>query len=1018
MATLVVILLGAVSYQRIPVDLFPDITFPAAAVIARYPGAAPEEVEARVTKVIEAAMGSVSNIKEIISTSSSEQSTVVVMFDWDTDMDMAAIEMREKIDQVERFLPDDVDEPTVFKFDPSMLPIMKIAVSGSDEASQLRHLAESVVAHRVERVSGVASVDLTGGQYQVISVEVNPDELSRYNLTLAQISSILRSSNVNLPVGDIVQDGQKYTIRAINELASIEELKQLIIGVAPASPVVPTNPLPGLGGQGTGQTHLAVRPLLLSEVARVSEEFRGDLGLVRVNGKESVVLTVHKQSGANTVAVAAEIQKVLQELEAEYPDLEFTPTMNQARYINMSIDMVKRNAIIGGLLAVLILFIFLRSLRSTFIVSVAIPVSVIAAFILLYFGDLTLNLMTLSGLALGIGMLVDNSIVVIENIYRHLEAGASRREAARRGASEVALAITASTLTTIAVFLPVVFVGGITGILFKELALTVTFSLLASLVVALTVIPMMAGTLLKEIKGRQRTKSLGVVREFYAGVVQWALNHRFVTLALSVALLAASLAALPHIGLEFMPEGGTDELRVTVTVPQETSYQELEDIVSEVEQFLMDFPEVQIVESNLGSDQQGMLRDSLVGSGMRDAELTVITDLNIPNASAKVVSAVNERFSNYGRAHVTAESSSTGMQALGGQGVELRILGPSLEKLNSLAAESVNLISEIPGFAQVESSLTAELPQLRVEIDRERATALGVSPFTVASVLRTAVAGENVTKIMHEGRNIEVWLSVERPEELDSEWLLALPVGAAAGQQVKLGDTADMVEQAGPKAITRYNNQRYVTISAKFENKDLGTAQREITEALEQIDFGDDYQYEFTGQVEQMREAFASLSLAVVLAVALVYMVMAAQFESLVHPFVIMFTMPLAVIGVLGALYLTGLTFSVPSVIGVIVLAGIVVNNGIVMVDYINQLRSRGLKKLDAIVEAGKARMRPIFMTALTTILGLIPLAVGSGAGAELQRPLAVAVIGGLATATLLTLIVIPVMYSIFDRRA
>lgn len=1044
MMVLAVVLIGAVSYSRLPVDLLPNMSFPMAVVITDFSGVGPEEVETMVTRPLEGVLGTISNIKEVSSTSSEGRSLILLQFDWNTDMDMIAIDIRGQLDLAKRYLPSGVGTPTLIKFDPSMLATMNVGVA-SDELNlyELRALAEDSISQRLERIPGVASVTVNGGVEQEFQVDLNLSKLEQYGISISQISNALRAASVNLPGGELTEAGERYLIRTLGKAGSVDDLKDLVVGmetkvetVAPSLPTTGTGSLPGglppgvsLPGGGTGgvsmpTTKVTTIPVHLQDVAVVALRDRAQSSVSRLNGQPNVTLSIQKQSDANTVLVANLVKAELDTLRQEYPSVNLLPTMDQARFINITIDNVMQSAVYGGLLAIFILLVFLRNWRSTLVIAISVPVSVIATFILLYFSGLTINLMTLSGLALGIGMLVDNSIVVLESIFRHLELGTERKMAARRGASEVAMAITASTLTTVAVFLPVAFVGGITGTLFKELALTVSFSLICSLAVALTVVPMLSATILGTSR---RMTEVGALARTYGRTLRYALSHKLVVSLIVIALFAGSLLTLPRIGGEFLPSMDQGQFAVRVNMSDEATAADLEALVSEIEQKLLADPDVDLVDTTLsGNSAMAMIGMSSSGSSGNTASINVTlkSDDERDRSTDDLVRELRALYENHALADVSVNASQGMMggggggaaSMLGGGGVQVDIAGPDLVDLGEYAATLGDKLKQHPNFEEVGNSLSARRPELQVRVDFDKAGALGIAPVMIGSVVRSAFQGETATQITHGGRELSVVVRL-RPEDRETTAdLKNLVISSAGGKVIRLKDVAEVVEAQGPRQISRRNNQRYVTVTADVVGIDLRGAQSELETMVAELNLPDDYQAIYGGEMKEMQEAFSGLGLALILAIVLVYMVMASQFESVIHPFTVMFTMPLATIGVLYMLFFTGHKLSVTSLIGVIMLAGIVVNNAIVLVDYINQLRSKGKELLEAVVEAGQTRLRPILMTALTTILGLVPLALRPGAGAEMQQPLAIAVIGGLVTATFLTLFIIPIVYTVFDR--
>lgn len=1017
MLVLITLVIGVMSYTRTPVDLLPNMSFPMAAVLVSFPGAAPQEVETLVTRPLEGTLATVSNIREVSSTSSAGQATILLSFNWGTNMDFAALEMREKIDLMRRLLPAEVGTPTVMKFDPSLMPIMAVDI-GSDTrtGAELRDLADRLLASRLERIAGVASVSVSGGRQRGIEVRLDPAKLEEMGVTLAQVTGALRTASLNLPGGTLSVEGQEYLIRSVGQLTSLNEIENLIVGMRTIRTLrtVPAAATPSLPQQ---QVTLTPEPVYLRQVGTVAEVNTLGNTVTLLNRLPSVSIRLHKQSDANTVLVANLVHAELEQLRADFADLTIVPTQDQSRFIESAISAVGQNAAYGGLLAVLVLLVFLKSIAPTLVIAIAVPVSVVATFALVYFGNLTINMMTLMGLALGIGMLVDNSIVVLENIYRHQEEGDDRLTAARKGTEEVAMAITASTLTTVAVFLPVAFVGGITGMMFRELALTVSFSLLASLAVALIVVPVLSATFLRTrpnlaVTGQRRMNQ-------YQASLKWALGHKAVVAVLTLALLGGSLLTFGHIGGEFIPTMDQGELSVTLTLPTDSTVAETEVAATAVLDYLLTRSEVESVSTSIGGARGGRIMGVAAGRANR-ASMAVV--LKAGYRSTNIAEEINVKYADYPagtvRASAAAGMGGGGGISLGGSAsVVINLSGPTLEGLRQHAEEIRAAAAAVAGVTEVRDNAGVGANELVVRVDREKAARLGVSPTAIAGAVRTAFGGENVSRVSREGREIDVNVSLMDAARQSVADLESLIVAAQQGQIVRLKQVANIEKAVGPAAINRRANQRYVALTATVEGRDLRSVSRALQAELDALELPADYRVEIAGDALEMNEAFSGLITALILAIVLVYMVMASQFESLLYPFIIMFTLPLAVIGVLLALFFTGQTFNVPSIMGIIVLAGIVVNNAIVLVDYINQLRARGRSVHDAIIEAAGARLRPILMTTVTTVLGLVPMALLGGSGAEMQRPLSIAIIGGLTMSTLLTLYIIPLAYDLATLR-
>lgn len=1001
MVVFIVILLGIISMGRLPVDLLPKFELPYALVMTSYNGAGPQEIETLITKPLEATVGTVSNLKNITSTSSNGSSMIFVEFNDGTDMDMAMLDMREKIDMIKGFLPEDAEDPMVLELDPNMMPIMEVGISGNENLVKLKQIVEDDIIGKIERIEGVASVSVVGGKENEIRITLLPDKLKGYNITPSTVMQSIAAENLNLPAGEVKQGNSTLTLRSVGEFSSIEEIRDL--------------PIMTSGGV-----------IYLRDIAEVEEVFKEMSSYAYINGNPSISLSIQKQSTANTVQVAKEINKTLDQLRAELKDVDITTIYDSAEFINLSIGNVASTAIMGSILAIVILFVFLRNIRSTLIVGTAIPVSVIATFALMYFSGLTLNMVSLGGLALGVGMLVDNAIVVLENIYRHRENGERRVDAADKGTTEVGMAVMASTLTTIAVFLPIVFVEGMAAKMFKEMALTVTFSLTASLAVAVTLVPMMASKILKvekidEIKRRKITTKifdkwsevLDKVDKEYRKILNWTIHHRVKAALITVGVFIGTLLIpiFGLVGMEFFPASDEGTFNISITLPKGTVIEETFEVVEQVQTRLEGIEEIQEVFSNIGGG--GMMSTGTVSNS---ASLTVdIGSVKERKRSVdEVADEVRTLVSDIPGAEFSVSGSSS-MTGTGGSPISIQIAGDDLEQLELIANDVVGIVESVEGTREVTSSIEDGVPEAQITINRKKASMYGLNMATISNTLKTAVQGSVATKYKVDGTEIDVRMVYDTSKSEYLKDIRSIAITSPMGVNIPLSEVADISINESPTSISRDNQKRIVTVNSALFGVDMNTAKTTIDQKLQSYQMPDGYSYVFAGEVEQMMESFASLGLALLLAILLVYMVLAAQFESFLHPFTIMFSVPLALTGAILGLFVTGRTLSMPSFIGLIMLVGIVVNNAIVLIDYIIQLRQSGYDRTEAILEAGPTRLRPILMTTLTTVLGMIPMALGIGEGAETMAPLATSVIGGLSLSTVLTLVIIPLNYTLFD---
>lgn len=1006
MCVLVVLILGFVSLTSLNVDLLPEMKLPYAMVMASYPGAGPQEVENMVTRPLEAALGTVSNVKNILSYSMTGQSIVMLELEWGTDLDMATLQMREKVDMAKWMFPSDVEQPMVMKMDPNMMPIMMFGMTGEMSQEDLYKLAEDTIVPRLERLPGVASVDIYGGRQREIRIELDPSKLSSLGVTYSQVASALQGDNLTMSGGTVSKGSQDYMVRITGEFSSPQEIGDVVITTATGAQVR----VKDLGVIIDGQ----------KEVTSYS----------RINGQESISVSIQKQSTGNTVSVSRAVNKALSELYDELPaNIEFSIIMDTAEYIQSSIDNVVSNLLLGSVLAILILYIFLRNVRSTLVIAFSIPISVITTFILMYFSGMTLNMMSLGGLALGVGMVVDNSIVILENIFRHREEGLSKTEAAIFGAQEVAMAVTASTLTTVAVFVPIAWVEGIASQIFRQLALTISFSLFASLLVALTLVPMLSSKMMTVAvpEGNSATKRHRVYQKMftvtgswfskidnsYRKLLNWSLLHRRRVVLVVILLVVLSVGLMPLIGAEFIPAMDQGSISVSVSLPYGTKLAETDQVLSRLEDICVAIPEVQVISASAGGSSMGF-GSSSSDSGSLNLTLKPLEERT--RSTDEVADEIRQKAKDIAGAEISVSvGDATGMMGMSGAPLNVVVKGDSLERLDEIASQVKDIISSIEGTREVKSSFDEGRPEVEVVVNRQKTAYYGLNAAQIASTVRGAVQGQVVTTYRTDADEIDVRLQLPEENLKNLQSLASLTMISPMGYQVPLSEVADFAIVEGPNTIERINQVRTVNVTAQIIGRDLNSIVNELNEKLAELSLPSGYEYEMGGSAEMMAESFADLGMALILAIILVYMVMASQFESLFHPFVIMFSMPVSIIGIVLGLLLSGRNFSVVAFIGAIMLAGIVVNNAIVLIDYINVLRGRGMERTEAILKAGPTRLRPILMTTLTTVLGMLPLAMGMGDGGEVGAPIGVVVIGGLTTSTLLTLIFVPVVYSILD---
>ncbi|MEO6212664.1 MAG: efflux RND transporter permease subunit [Vicinamibacterales bacterium] len=1002
----VVILIGWMAFLRLPVDLMPDISFPSITVRVGYGGVGPLEMEELVTRPLEQAMSAVAGLERLESTSSEGSSRVTLNFAWGTDLNEAADDVRNRLDRVRGRLPQEAEAPVMFKFDANSMPIMGVGVEGDFDRVRLREIAEHDLSPRMERVPGVASVTVEGGLRRQVHVELSKEKITALNLPVDRITSLLRTENQNIPLGEIDEGDRTFLVRSQGQFENLEQIRDLVVMTRAGVPVYLRD---------------------IADVKDATEDFRS---FTRINGKPGVRLRITKQSGQNTVQIADAVRTEVGKINQEVPGITLTVLDDSSVFIKRSIDAVQEHALIGGFLVMLIIFLFLRDLRATFIVFTSIPISVIGTFALLHFAGYTLNTMTFGGLALGIGMIVDASIVVIENTFRHMEHGKDRLQASIDGSEEVWSAILASTLTHIAVFIPLLFLTGVSSILFKQLSIVVMFSLTMSLFVAVTIVPVLCSRLLKlpppveqrtGITGRLYTASenfLNAMDELYSRIVHRALSHRPTVLVTGTALVVIAMLILPTIGFELMPQADEGEISITAELPVGTRVERAEDVATRLESMLKELvPEAETVITQAGGG-------GFMGGGANRTNVTVrlVPRDQRSRSSELVARELNRQLTGVLPGVIVTTRASGGnsqMSRIMGNGdsrISLEIRGDDLQQANTLAQAAKGVMDKVPAVRNARVSRDVGRPELAIDVDRPKAALLGLSVTNVANSIRTSVGGTQAAFFRQGGNEYPIIVRLREEDRGRVEDINDVLVSAPGGQVFQAKNLLSLKSQSGPTEIQRKNQERVLRVTAEPEAT-LSDAMSAIQAQLSGISVPNDFQLGFGSEAEEQARAFKQLQMMLILAIVLVYAVMASQYESLRDPFIIMFSVPLAAIGVVLALKLTGTTFSLQAYIGVIMLAGIVVSNAILLVDYTNVLRRRDhLPLREAVETAGRTRLRPILMTTLATILGLVPMALGIGEGAELQAPLARVVIGGLTASTLITLVFVPTVYTIFEE--
>jgi len=1000
MLVLIITLFGLVSFSDLGLDLLPELEFPYVSVVTAYEGVGSEEIETLITKPIEESVSTVEGIKEVTSMTVEGISSVYCEFEWGTNLDFAAQDVREKISWITDFLPEDADTPMVLKFNTADMPILEYGVIGMENTRRLREFIDDVVKPRIERLEGIASVFIFGGKEREIQVLVDPQRLKNTGVTLDQVIAGIRAGNLNVSGGHVESWKKEYLIRTTGYYGDIEQARSTIISMSPDG-----------------------RPVRISDVADVQDSFKETRGFERTNSQPSVIIAVMKQSGVNTLKATERVKAELARIEKIMPeDVSLHLILDQGKMIRRSISDTGNNALTGGLIAVGVIFIFLRSIRPTITIALAIPLSVIATFIGMKALGYTFNIMTLGGIALGVGLLVDNAVVVIENTFRHLEEGASRHESAVRGASEVGLAITASTLTTVAVFLPMSLSQSIAGKLARPLSLTVCVSLIASLFIAVTIVPAIAATIFKKEKSvYRRIESggwTGWMRTRYASLLESAVNRRRLTLGVAFLLFVAAIVCTPFLGTEFMPKQDIPLAMVNITLPEGMVLSETDHIARQVEDIFLKRPEVISCGSMVGVtvDAKYAAAQGQMTAGVNKARIFArFKEKEDRDKSAEMITEEIRRELPVLQDVEYLFEDISGSLFGGGKPVEIHIYGSSLEKLDEIAGAAMLRLSAIEGLTDLDKSLKQSKPELHVSIDRDKAAKMGLSVAQVAATVETAMLGKVVSRFHDAGEEYDIRVRFQEAYRSTLDDLLRIPVTSPFGFSVPLSQVASLEESVGPITINRKDQNRVVTISGSTLERDLGSIMRDVEQVMQELSMPEDYFYELGGTFEDMQTSFQELGKAFIVAIILIYMVMAAQFESLSQPFIVMFTMPLAYIGVVFGLMATGKALSVPAFMGLIILMGIVVNNGIVMIDYINRLRKAGMERSRAVIQGATVRLRPILITSLTTIVGMLPMAFSTSQGAEMRSPMAVAVAFGLLFAMALTLFVIPCVYSLVD---
>ncbi len=999
MIILIFMVFGVMSFTNLQIDMMPNMDMPMAVVSTSYNGAGSEEMETLITEPLEGVLGTVPGIKNITSSSSNGSSMVMLEFVDGTDIDQAAIDMREKVDMIKGFLPEDASEPMVLKIDINQLTGSQIIgiKSSNGNLTELQNLVDSKIINRLERQPGVASVSSTGGTENEIQVTLNQEALRGYGIAEATVMQMLYAENVNTPTGTVQQGNQELSLRVKGQFESIEDISSI--------------PLYTSNGQ----------MIFLSDVATVEEVPAERDAFSYINGSPAITLTIQKQSTANTVDVSDAILAEVEKIQGDYPELEVISVYDPADYINAAIGSVASTALIGGLLAVIVLFIFLKDVRTTLIVAVAMPISIVMTFALMYFTGMTINIMSLGGLTLGVGMLVDNSIVVIESIYRKLEEGEDRFHAAIDGAQEVAMSVIASTLTTIVVFLPITFAGGLTAQIFNQLSFTISFSLVSSLFASLTFVPMASALFLITEEEKLNTGIVyRILTKFnhgfdrlqngYKKLLNSALSHKLIVFIIVVIFVGLTGLSMIGMGAVFMPSSDQGMLSVSVEMPSGTVIEDVIEKTKEVSTILNSVEEVKSVTVTVGSNGDAI--SSLMSSGNATFWVDLVTKGERTRSAKDIEVDLNRQFKDLSGCKVTVTATEASMGSYGGSGVTLTIKGEELDELEKIANDFANILGGVKGVTKVTTSIEETAPQANIVIDRQKAAGYGIQAAQVASIISTQVNGTSPTTLKSNGTELDIRISGETDAYKYLDDIKNILIPTSFGTSIPLYEIADFTLTYPPATIDRENQERYVTVSATTDGTTAAEVSKAFEEQLVNYVMPGNYSWEYSGTQEQMTEAFGSLQLALIMAILLVYMVMAAEFESLLYPFIVLFSIPIAITGGLFGLAVVGEPISITSFLGMIMLAGLVINSAIIIVDYTNMhVREKGKTPREALLISGPVRLRPIVMSVLTTTLGLLPMAISKAEGAEMMNGLAIFVIFGLLFSTLVTLFLIPVVY-------
>jgi len=1014
MVIMIIAVLGTMFLLKLPIELFPNMDIPIVTVTTKYYGASPAEIETQITKVLEDEFGSLDNLDTISSTSSQDVSTIMVQFKWGTNLDIAAIDVKDAVARVRNDLPADLrEDPIIEKLNPNNKPTLQYTLSttGNYSLGELYQLADKEIKPQLEKIKGVSSVDIIGGRINEVKVFLDPDKMRNYGLSIPLVLDGLAKDSKNFTLGKVDQGTKELSLKATGEVNSIQELETITFATPTGSRVY------------------------LNDFATVEVGYVESSELMYLNGEQALGIMVYKQKDANTVELSKLVRAEVENYQQQLPqDMKMELIIDDADFINASIKNLIKDGIIGASLAVILLFLFLGKITSTLVVSLAIPISFITTFILMYFSGISINLITLGALGIGVGMMVDDAVVVMQNIFRHYHhEGKGIIQAAKEGTAEVGTAVIASTITKVIVFLPMMFVSGLAAQIFNPLAITISYALLASLFVSLTITPMLSSLILKQsYSGKGKFKNIlnflervsnyinNYIKKLengYLRLLKWSLHHPKSIISIAVIVFVLGLAFLPFIGGEFMPKMDSGEFSVEIEMPSGTQVEQTDNLVKTVSKEIEKIPELEKYIVTIGTMKNASVSIDLPDYAIID--VTLVEKGLRKRTTAEVTDELRKNIAQLAGAKIKVqEKGFVASSIFSSDPVFVSIKGNDQKELKRLTDEIYNIVKQVPGTREVDTSYGQGRPEAQLDFNREKLKEYGLDIYSLSTSVRTAVKGEVVSVYRSKGEELDIRVQydpkyVQNLNDLDNIYIFSPKTGG----QIPLSELAEVKESQAPSTIYREDKVRMAYVTAAIFGRDLKNINDEIMQKVNQLNIPADFKVEFGGESKDMSQSFGDLGFAFILAVVLIYMVMAAEFENYKHPFVILFTLPLTVVGVTASLALTGRAISVPTLIGIIMLVGIVVGNAIVLIEYTNELRREGMSVYDALLKAGPTRLHPILMTALANVLGLFPLALGLGEGAETHAPMATVVVGGLSVGTLLTLIVIPVIYSLFERK-